>query len=111
MQSRTCHPRRSVRRQVLSRVLQQERRKQVLAPPTDKMSSVRAAHNLHFMDADLFFFADTLEHALRPRALQANLDSGILSFECLAQPFRDWNCHRRVTRERALLAGSLDHGR
>src|SRR5262245_28189731 len=40
-------------RQVLSRVLRQERRQQGLAPPTDKIVGVRAAHNVHFMDADL----------------------------------------------------------
>src|SRR5262249_59595377 len=70
-------------RQVLGRILRQETRKQVLAPPTDKMSGIRAAHDVHFMDADLFFFADALEHALRPRSLQANLNSGILVFERL----------------------------
>src|SRR5438128_5743091 len=75
------------------------------------MSGVRAAHDVHFMDTDLFFFADALEHALRPRPLHANLDSGILGFERLAQPFREWNFHRRVERERTLLAGGLDHGR
>jgi hypothetical protein len=81
------------------------------APPTDKMSGVRAAHDVHFMDANLFFFSDALEHALRPRSLHANLDSGILGFERLAQPFREWNFHRRVERERTLLVGGLDHGR
>jgi hypothetical protein len=98
-------------RQVLGRVLRQERRKQALAPPTDKMSSVRATHDVHFMDADVSFFADALEHALRPRSLHANLDSGILGFERLTQPFRYWNVHRRVERERTLLAGGLDHVR
>ncbi len=93
------------------RVLRQERRQQALAAPTDKMSGVRAAHDVHFMDADLFFFADALEHALRPRSLHANLDFGILGFERLAQPFREWKFHRRVERERTLLAGGLDHGR
>src|SRR5262245_38772970 len=75
------------------------------------MSGVRAAHDIHFMDADLFFFADALEHALRPRSLHANVNSGILGFERLAQPFRDWKLHRRVERERTLLAGGLDQGR
>src|SRR5262249_47807947 len=87
-------------RQVLGRVLRQERRKQVLAPPTDEMSGVRATHDVHFMDTDLFFFADALEHSLRPRSLHANLDSGILGFKRLAQPFRYWNVHRRVERDR-----------
>src|SRR5215475_11865176 len=85
--------------------------KQALAPPTDKMPGVRTAHDVHFMDADLFFFADALEHALRPRSLHANFDSGILGFERLAQPFREWKFHRRLERERTLLAGGLDHGR
>src|SRR5262249_29565201 len=49
------------------------KRKQALAPPTDKMSGVRATHDVHFMDADLFFFADALEHALRPRSLHSGL--------------------------------------
>src|SRR5262249_1152617 len=82
-----------------------------LAPPSDKMSGVRATHDVHFMDTDLFFFADALEHPLRPRSLHANLNSGILGFERLAQPFRYWNVHRRVERGRPLLAGGLDHGR
>src|SRR5262249_9819144 len=98
-------------RQVLSRVLRQERRKQALAPPTDKMSGVRTAHDVHFMDADLFFFADALEHALRPRSFHANLNSGILSFERLAEVFCDRNRHSSVERDHALLPGGLDHGR
>ena len=75
------------------------------------MSGVRATHDVHFMDADLFFFVDALEHALRTRSPHANLDSGILGFERLPQSFRDRNFHRRVERERTLLAGGLDQGR
>src|SRR5262245_29476778 len=85
--------------------------KQALAPPTDKMPGVRTAHDVHFMDADLFFFADALEHALRPRSLHANLNSGILGFERLAELFRDRNRHSGVERDHALLPGGLDHGR
>src|SRR6476646_7430849 len=109
MPSRTYRPHRSVR--LAGAWPRPPAGKVALAPPTDKMSGVRAAHDVHFMDTDFFFFSDALEHALRPRSLHANLDSGILGFERLAQPFREWNFHPRVERVRTLLVGGLDHGR
>jgi hypothetical protein len=77
----------------------------------DKMCRVCAADDIDFMDPDLLFFADALEHALRSGSLQANGNTGILSFERLAEVFRDWNRHSGIERNHALPPGGLDHGR
>src|SRR3984893_18935557 len=109
MPSRTCHPHRFVREAGAWPRPPAGKAQADPPPPTHKMSGVRAAHDIDFMDTDLFFFADALEHAFRTRSLHADLNSGILGFERLAQPFRDWNFHARVEREGAFLPGGLDH--
>jgi hypothetical protein len=55
------------------------------------MCCVCAADNIDFMDPDLLFFADALEHALRSRSLHADGNTGILGFERLAEAFRGRN--------------------
>src|SRR5262245_61128315 len=77
----------------------------------NKMSCVRAADNIDFMDSDFLFFADALEHALRSGSPHADGNIGILGFERLAQSFCDRNRHSGVECDRALLSGGLNHGR
>jgi hypothetical protein len=75
------------------------------------MCCVCAADNIDFMDPDLLFFANALEHALRSRSLHADGNTGILGLERLAEVFRDRNRHGGVERDHALLPSGLNHGR
>src|SRR5271154_4175689 len=74
------------------------------------MSRVRAADDIDFIDANVLLFADALEHALRSRSLNPDVNTGILGFERLPEAFRERNLHSGVERDHALLAGGLDHG-
>jgi hypothetical protein len=98
-------------RQVLGYVLWHVRREQAVALPMDKMCCVCAADDIDFVEPDLLFFADALEHALCSGSLHADGDAGVLGLERLAEFFRDRNLHSGVERDHGFLPGGLDHGR
>ena len=75
------------------------------------MCRVCTADDIDFMDPDLLFFADALEHTLCSGSPHADGNTGIFGFERLAEPLRDRDLHRGVEHDHAFLPGCLDHGR
>jgi hypothetical protein len=74
------------------------------------MSRVSAADDIDSIDVNLLFFTDALEHALRSRSFDLDVNTGILGFERLLEAFRERNLHSGVERDHVFLAGGLNHG-
>jgi hypothetical protein len=75
------------------------------------MGGVRTVHHVDAVDLAAHLLADAVEHPLRARTLDRDLDAREFGLERLGQRFGDREVHRRIVGDLALLPGGLDQRR
>ena len=85
------------------------RREPLLLLPEDEMRGIGRIDDVDVLDARLVLLVDPLEHALRSRALDLDLDIRIFGAKGLGDRLRDLDVDRRIPDDLAFLGGGRQH--